>query len=82
MRDDVDELAEAWARERPDLDLAPVAVFSRITRLARGTSTWPAAAPSPRTPIESVGVRRARRAAADRVRRTSSPPAACSARPW
>ena len=35
MRDDVDELTEAWARERPDLDLAPVAVFSRITRLAK-----------------------------------------------
>ena len=35
MRDEVDELTEAWARERPDLDLAPVAVFSRITRLAR-----------------------------------------------
>jgi len=32
--DEVDELSEAWARERPDLDLAPVAVFSRITRLA------------------------------------------------
>jgi DNA-binding MarR family transcriptional regulator len=35
MRDDVDDLTDAWARERPDLDLAPVAVFSRITRLAR-----------------------------------------------
>ncbi len=35
MRDEVDELSEAWARERPDLDLAPVAVFSRISRLAR-----------------------------------------------
>ncbi|UAL30794.1 MarR family transcriptional regulator [Nocardioides rotundus] len=35
MQDDVDELVEAWARERPDLDLAPVEVFSRITRLAR-----------------------------------------------
>jgi DNA-binding MarR family transcriptional regulator len=35
MRDDVDGLVEAWARERPDLDLGPVAVFSRITRLAR-----------------------------------------------
>jgi len=35
MRDEVDELVEAWARERGDLDLAPVAVFSRITRLAR-----------------------------------------------
>src|SRR3954467_888328 len=35
MRDEVDELVEAWARERPDLDLAPVEVFSRIGRLAR-----------------------------------------------
>jgi DNA-binding MarR family transcriptional regulator len=35
MRDEVDELVEAWARERSDLDLEPVAVFSRITRLAR-----------------------------------------------
>lgn len=35
MRDEVDELSEAWARERADLDLAPVAVFSRISRLAR-----------------------------------------------
>ena len=35
MRDEVDELVEAWARERPDLDLAAVAVFSRISRLAR-----------------------------------------------
>ena len=35
MRDEVDDLVEAWVRERPDLDLAPVAVFSRISRLAR-----------------------------------------------
>ena len=35
MRDEVDELSEAWARERPDLDLGALAVFSRISRLAR-----------------------------------------------
>ena len=35
MRDEVDDLVEAWERERDDLDLAPVAVFSRISRLAR-----------------------------------------------
>src|SRR3954447_24881156 len=35
MRDEVDELTEAWARERPDVELGPVAVFSRISRLAR-----------------------------------------------
>jgi DNA-binding MarR family transcriptional regulator len=35
MRDEVDELIEAWSRERADLDLGPVAVFSRISRLAR-----------------------------------------------
>src|SRR3954454_14080821 len=35
MRDEVDHLVEAWGRERGDLDLAPVEVFSRISRLAR-----------------------------------------------
>src|SRR6478736_1570972 len=35
MRDEVDELVDAWARQRADLDLAPVAVFSRISRLSR-----------------------------------------------
>ena len=30
----MDGVIEAWARERSDLDLAPVAVFSRISRLA------------------------------------------------
>ena len=35
MRDEVDELIEAWGRERSDLDLEPVAIFSRISRLAR-----------------------------------------------
>ncbi len=34
-RDEVDELIDAWSRERSDLDLAPVSVFSRISRLAR-----------------------------------------------
>lgn len=35
MRDEVDEIAEAWSRQRPDLDVAPVAVFSRVSRLAQ-----------------------------------------------
>ncbi len=34
-RDEVDRIVEAWARERPDLDVAPLAVLSRVTRLAR-----------------------------------------------
>lgn len=33
--DEVDRICEAWARERPDLDTAPLQVFSRVTRLAR-----------------------------------------------
>jgi len=33
--DEVDELVQAWHRERADLDLAPVEVFSRVSRLAR-----------------------------------------------
>ncbi|HEY6935047.1 MAG TPA: MarR family transcriptional regulator [Marmoricola sp.] len=35
QRDEVDELVEAWHRERSDLDLSPVEVFSRISRLSR-----------------------------------------------
>ncbi len=35
MRDETDGLLEAWSRERPDLDVAPLAVLSRVTRLAR-----------------------------------------------
>jgi DNA-binding MarR family transcriptional regulator len=35
MRDEVDDLVEAWRRERADLELAPVEVFSRISRLSR-----------------------------------------------
>jgi len=34
-RDEVDRLVEAWRRERPDLDASPLAVLSRVTRLAR-----------------------------------------------
>jgi DNA-binding MarR family transcriptional regulator len=34
-RDEVDALVAAWRRERPDLDVAPLEVLSRITRLAR-----------------------------------------------
>jgi DNA-binding MarR family transcriptional regulator len=33
MRDEVDRLVEAWQRERADLDLRPMEVLSRVTRL-------------------------------------------------
>jgi DNA-binding MarR family transcriptional regulator len=33
--DDVDRLVAAWRRERPDLDVAPLHVLSRIARLAK-----------------------------------------------
>ena len=35
MEDEVDRLVEAWRRERPDLDVAPLGVLSRVSRLAR-----------------------------------------------
>jgi DNA-binding MarR family transcriptional regulator len=35
MEDEVDRLIEAWRRERPDLDVSPMEVLSRVTRLAR-----------------------------------------------
>jgi DNA-binding MarR family transcriptional regulator len=33
VRDEVDRLVEAWQRERADLDLRPMEVLSRVTRL-------------------------------------------------
>ena len=33
--DDVDRIIEAWGREAPELDVRPLAVLSRVTRLAR-----------------------------------------------
>lgn len=33
--DEVDRIVSAWARERPDLDVAPLQVLSRVSRLAR-----------------------------------------------
>ncbi|MCC3653481.1 MULTISPECIES: MarR family winged helix-turn-helix transcriptional regulator [Streptomyces] len=35
MEDEVDRLVGAWRRERPDLDVEPLEVLSRISRLAR-----------------------------------------------
>ena len=33
--DDVDAIVDAWRRERPDLDVSPLQVLSRVSRLAR-----------------------------------------------
>jgi DNA-binding MarR family transcriptional regulator len=33
--DEVDRIVAAWRRERPDLDVSPLHVLSRVTRLAR-----------------------------------------------
>ena len=33
--DEVDRIVAAWQRERPDLDIEPLTVLSRVTRLAR-----------------------------------------------
>ncbi|TDE33004.1 MarR family transcriptional regulator [Actinomadura sp. 6K520] len=35
MQDEVDRLVEAWNAERPDLDVRPLQVLSRVSRLAR-----------------------------------------------
>ncbi|MEV6105662.1 MarR family transcriptional regulator [Streptomyces sp. NPDC051940] len=35
MADHVDRVLEQWARERPDLDVSPMAVIGRVSRLAR-----------------------------------------------
>ena len=33
VKDEVDRLVEAWAQQRPDLDLRPMEVLSRVSRL-------------------------------------------------
>jgi DNA-binding MarR family transcriptional regulator len=35
LRDEVDDLVAAWRAQRPDLDVEPLEVLSRISRLAR-----------------------------------------------
>jgi DNA-binding MarR family transcriptional regulator len=35
VQDEVDRLVAAWRQERPDLDVEPLAVLSRVSRLAR-----------------------------------------------
>ncbi|HEY1621801.1 MAG TPA: MarR family transcriptional regulator [Streptosporangiaceae bacterium] len=35
VRDEVDDLVAGWQAERPDLDVAPLHVLSRLSRLAR-----------------------------------------------
>jgi DNA-binding MarR family transcriptional regulator len=42
--DEVDRIVAAWRRERPDLDLAPLEVLSRVTRLARHLDRYRAGA--------------------------------------
>ncbi len=34
-RDEVDRLIAAWKRERPNVDLSPLSILSRITRISR-----------------------------------------------
>jgi len=35
VTDEVDEIVRAWQAERPDLELAPIEVLSRVSRIAR-----------------------------------------------
>lgn len=44
LRDEVDDLVDAWRRERPDLDVRPMEVLSRVSRLARHLDRQRAAA--------------------------------------
>ncbi len=43
-KDEVDRIVAAWRRERPDLDIDPLEVLSRVTRLARHMDRHRAAA--------------------------------------
>src|SRR5659263_588741 len=82
-RDEVDRIVAAWACERPDLDVTPLTVLSRVTRLARyldlarrgsfarhGLETW------------EFDVLSALRRAGARERRPPRPDRACCQPSW
>ena len=76
MEDEVDRLLEAWRRERPDLDVAPMEVLSRVSRLARHLDRARSQAFETHT-AWSPGSSTYWRLCAGPERRTSSPPASC-----
>jgi DNA-binding MarR family transcriptional regulator len=39
-RDDVDRIVQAWQRERPDLDVSPLEVLSRVSRIGKRVETF------------------------------------------
>ena len=80
VTDEVDQLVEEWHAQRPDLDVAPLQVLSRIWRLARhlDRARADAFAGQGLEPWE-FDVLSSLRA---RVRHTSSAREACSGRPW
>ena len=55
--DEVDRIVDDWERERPDLDFAPLQVFSRVGRLSKLLDRAQASVRAVRTGV--VGVRRA-----------------------
>ena len=81
LRDEVDDLVAAWRAQRPDLDVEPMQVLSRISRLARHLRHRRGAARSPSTG-SSRGDSTSFPRCAGRGRHSSSPRANCSAPPW
>ena len=80
MEDEVDRLIEAWRRERPDLDVAPMEVLSRVSRLARHLDRARSQAFDTHG-LESWSSTSSQHSA-ERARRTNCPPAGCSRKPW
>lgn len=80
MEDEVDRLVAAWRRERPDLDVEPLEVLSRVSRLARhlDRARRIAFAEHHLEPWEFDVLTSLRRAGAP----TSSPPGSSSPRRW
>ena len=76
MEDEVDRLVAAWRRERPDLDVEPLEVLSRVSRLARHLDRARRIAFSEHS-LEPWEFDVLTVAAARRAPRTSSPPASC-----
>ena len=70
LRDEVDDLVAAWQAQRPDLDVEPLQVLSRVSRLAKHLDR--AAGPRSRATGWSRGSSMSCRRCAARARPTSS----------
>jgi len=80
-RTKVDRLVAGWRQALPDVDVSPLEVLSRVSRLARHLDRQRTVVFAPHD-LENVDLRRALSATAGQTRPISSRPVSCWPRLW